>query len=96
MLLKTIKFDEKNPNWSKDGKYNALLLRLLEEHLNDTVRHRGYIYLNQICELLGDEWNPDDENPCIKHDGVDRIAFIQFGVFHESDNSLLVQIHCYD
>lgn len=96
MLLKTIMFDSENPNWIDDREYNYMFLRTHEEFINDTVRYRGYMYLNQICETLGIKWNPDDENPCVKNDGVDRLTFIRFEIFGEANSSFLVHIYLRD
>ena len=96
MLLKTIMFDSENPNWRDDREYNYAFLRVREENMNDIIRRRGYMYLNQVYEYLGVEWNPDDENPCFKRDRIDRQNFIQFDIFGEPNNSFLVHIHRYD
>ena len=96
MLLKTIMFDAKSRNWANDQGYNFEFLRITEGFVNDIIRHRGYMYLNQICECLGVEWNPEDENPCTRYDGVNRIAFVQFEVFAKPNNSFLVNIIRYD
>lgn len=95
MLLKTVTYDTES-HFAIDLESAIAFLLHTERYLNEIIRHRGYIYLNQICENMCVEWNPDDENPCIKNDGVDRIAFIQFETFRKSDNSLLIHIHRYD
>ena len=96
MLLKAIKFDETTPYWVNDRQHNFALLSMAERFVNDTIRHKGYIYLNQICEQLGVPWNPEDTNPCIRDDGVMRLYFVQFEVFAIMNNSFLVHIHRYD
>ena len=96
MLLKTIKFDNTNPNWRNDWADNTWFLHAMELHLNTIIEHRGYIYLNQIYESLDVKWNPDDENPCIKNDGVDRPRRIEFEIFKEPKNVLTVHIYRHD
>ena len=96
MLLKTIMFDANNHNWENSREYNIAFLMTVERYLNDITRHRGYVYLNEICERLGVQWNPNDENPCIKNDGVNRLAFIQFEILDKPNNSFVLHIHCYD
>ena len=96
MLLKTVKFNSKNPNWVNDQNHNHMFLFVQERYINDIIRLRGYIYLNQICELLGVKWNPNDENPCIKNDGVNRVRFIEFEIFNQPKNSVLVHILSYN
>lgn len=96
MLLKQITFDEKAYYWTKNRETNIEFLRITERYLNESIRQGGYIYLNRIYENLGVAWNPDDENPCIRNDGVDRIYFIQFEIFDKPNNSLEILIHRYD
>lgn len=96
MLLKIITFDEKAYAWTNNRESNIMFLGVAERHTNEIIRHRGYMYLNQICEQLGVEWNPEDDNPCIRNDGANRLAFVQFEIFNKPNNSLLVHIHRYD
>lgn len=92
MLLKTFMFDAKNYNWTNDKNCNFAFLTMTENYLNETIRHRGYVYLNQICEQLGVEWDPDEVNLCVRNDGIDRTSFIQFEISHHPMNSILVNI----
>ena len=46
--------------------------------------------------MLGIEWNPDDENPCIKNNGVDCLMYVEFEVFEKPNESFLVLIHSHD
>lgn len=96
MLLSKIMFDEMNPNWNKSRERNIMFLKITEDYINRVIRCRGYRYLNQIHEDLGARWNPNDENPCIRNDGVDRIAFIQFELFDKLNNTCEIHIHRYD
>jgi hypothetical protein len=96
MLLKTIVFDEKSSFWSDNRDYNLLFIRTQEMYINDIIRYRGYIYLNQICEILGVEWNTEEENLCVIKDSDSRVTFIESETFYQPNNSLLVNILCYD
>ena len=95
MLLKTITFDSNNHNWENSREYNVVFLMTVERYLNDIIRHRGYVYLNEIYEKLNVRWNPGDENPCIKND-MCRLAYIQFEILDKPNNSFLLHIHRYD
>lgn len=92
MLLKTIMFDDKNCNWIDNRSVNMSFLQVNENYVNEVVDRRGYIYLNQICELLGVQWNPEDENPCVINDGVIRTKFVHFEAHSMPNNSFLVNI----
>lgn len=84
-------FDRNSPYWNEDGGFNLLFLRAQERYLNDLAKSRGYIYLNQIYEVLGVCWNPENENECLKYD-KNYIVQFQFEVFHESNSSLRIFI----
>ena len=95
MLLKTFMFDEESFNWRADQNWNLSFLRMIENHVNETIRHRGYIYLNQIYEHLGVAWNPQDDNLCVINDNLKRLTFIEFELFKKPNNSFLVGIISY-
>lgn len=62
--MKTIKFDETCPGWTKIPELNATYLRLQRDYLNEKLIAKRYMYLNEIYETLGIEWNPEDKNIC--------------------------------
>lgn len=37
--------------------------------------HRGYVYLNEVYEYLGMNWNPYDENAVFIYDRYDNLKF---------------------
>ena len=58
-------FDERSYRWRKgEPEHNLFMVRSHMHYLSDTMRIRGYIYLNQIYESLGVEWYPNDGNIC--------------------------------
>lgn len=61
----------------KDETWNLLFLRQSKDYINDLLEHRGYVYLNQICEHLGVSWNPKCDNPCCIYNND---IFIDFGI----------------
>ena len=63
----TIYFDKNCAYWSNDNKMNELFLNCQTDYIRDLVKHRGYIYLNQIYEILGAKWEPRYENHCIEN-----------------------------
>ena len=62
----TIYFDEKCLHWCYDNKGNEHFLNLQTDYIMGLARHRGYVYLNQIYELLGIAWDPNQDNPCLR------------------------------
>ena len=89
MLLKEVLYDDKAGYWMNDRKCNLLFIVTKEQYFNDLLRHRGYIYLNEICDGLGVGWNPMNENTCIKYDGI---CSIKFWCLERPNNSYLIQI----
>lgn len=83
-----IKFDSKNYNWKSDQECNRMFLHITEQHINDVIRARGYIYLNQIYEELGCEWNPDDRNVCVRTKVEGKPPLVQISALYEPDGVL--------
>lgn len=46
-------FDEYCTGWTKDPEYNLMFLRMQQNWANDTLRTRGYLFLNEVYEQLG-------------------------------------------
>ena len=48
-------FLEGNPNWDKGGnmEYNLSFLRSQQQYANDLLQAQGYLFLNEVYELLG-------------------------------------------
>lgn len=46
-------FDEGCPDWDKNSEYNLMFLRAQQNYANDLLRSRGYLFLNEVYNLLG-------------------------------------------
>ena len=46
-------FDESCPGWTKDPEYNLMFLRNQQQYANDLLESRGYLFLNEVYEMLG-------------------------------------------
>lgn len=46
-------WDTGNPGWSKDPEYNLTYLRQQQNFLNDVLKTRGHLFLNEVYDLLG-------------------------------------------
>lgn len=58
-----------------DEMVNRIFVRTQETYLNDVLKARGYVYLNQIYEVLGLVWDPERENRCYIYKRGDQIDF---------------------
>ena len=76
-------FDEFNPNWRKDAGLNKMFLCRQQDYANDVLKCKGYLFLNDVYEMLGMPktaagqvvgWVYDEKNS--KGDN-----FVDFGIF---------------
>lgn len=49
----TFVFDDTNTNWQGTQEYNKMFLGTQEDILNDLLRHRGHVFLNEVLDKLG-------------------------------------------
>lgn len=81
-------FDESSPNWSKDSEFNMVFLKAQQAHANKILHEKGYIFLNDVYEMLGMQkskaghvvgWVYDESNPdCDNY--VDFGLYTQYGI----------------
>lgn len=73
-------FDEYSPSWNKTPEYNRVFLQCQQNYLNDLLRSRGHVFLNEAYDALGIErstagavvgWVLSDEGD----------NFVDFGIF---------------
>ena len=76
-------FDNGSMGWTKDPEYNLMFLKLQQNQANDRLRAQGYLFLNDVYDMLGiprtkagqivgcvyDEENPVGDN------------FVDFGIY---------------
>ena len=58
-----------------DLEKNLKYVKTFEKYTNDLFRVRGYLYINDIYEDLGVEWNPEWKNLCRIYEEGARIDF---------------------
>ena len=46
-------FDVGNPNWTKNAELNLVFLRQQERFANEKLRSQGFLFLNDIYDMLG-------------------------------------------
>lgn len=55
------RFDEANKNWSPNADHNRMFLKAQENYANDRLNARGYIFLNDIQDILGFDRTPQGQ-----------------------------------
>lgn len=65
-------FDEACTAWTKDPELNLMFLKCQEQFANEKLRSRGYLFLNEVYDMLGMPrtkagqvigWIYDEKNP---------------------------------
>ena len=69
-------------------EHNLMYVRCQEDYVNDLLKHRGYVYMNEIYTLFGIMWDPKRENPCCIYDGNN---YIKFGI-QDVDDGFIITI----
>ena len=84
-------FDRNSIHWESNKWYNYEFIKHVEHLLTGELLIRGYLYLNEIYQMLGIEWNPDNENLCLRRDNKYRSDL--FDVFPiNGGNDFLINI----
>ena len=83
-------FDEANINWDKSPEQNMYFLKMVQNQMNDKLKARGHVFLNEVYDALGFDrseagqlvgwvWNNDNT----EMDAGD--GYIDFGIFDGND-----------
>ena len=83
-------FDEANINWDKSPEQNMYFLKMVQNQMNDKLKARGHVFLNEVYDALGFDrseagqlvgwvWN-NDNTAMEAGDG-----YIDFGIFDGND-----------
>lgn len=76
-------FDESCPGFTKDPEYNLMFLKDQQRYANDLLKAKGYLFLNDVYEMLGIQrtqagqivgWIYDEKNPIGDN-------FVDFGIY---------------
>lgn len=76
-------YDESCTGWEKDAELNLMFLKRQQSYANDLLQSRGYLFLNEVYDMLGIKrtaagqvvgWIYDEKNPIGDN-------FVDFGIY---------------
>ena len=77
-------FDESCPDWQPNSEYNLMFLRAQQNYANDLLKARGYLFLNEVYDMVGIPitkagqivgWTYDSNNPISDN-------YVDFGLYN--------------
>lgn len=78
-------FDEYNPEWKKNAEFNRMFLNAQQAYANDLLVSRGYLFLNEVYEMLG--FAPTTAGQVVGwlYDSETGDNYVDFGIYDELD-----------
>ena len=80
-------FDEYCPNWEKDSEYNLMFLRAQQQYANDLLRSRGFIFLNEVYDLIGIPRTKVGQIVGWAYDNPKGDNYVDFGIYNVNRES---------
>ena len=80
-------FDESNTNWSRNPGSNLTFLRAQQQFANDKLRADGYLFLNDVYQMLGFPRSTEGQivgwvfDPNKELDDHSRDNYVDFGIY---------------
>jgi hypothetical protein len=76
-------FDQHNKHWSNQALHNKLFLQTQQSYLNDVLRARGHVFLNDVYDALGFNRTTAGQMVGWLKDGDD--GYIDFAITEDED-----------
>ena len=88
--MTTIKFDRNCAGWTNEDYRNQCFLNLQTLYISEILKSRGYLYLNNIYEILGVQWDPNWNNICF----LAEFGELYYEIERDEENEeYLIKIH---
>ena len=82
-------FDESSPYWRKDPEANLMFLRGVQDNLNEKLKRKGHLYLNDVYQALGlQESKVKCKAGWIYDKNSDGDDYIDFGIYDQNGDKL--------
>lgn len=80
-------FDDGCNGWEKDAAHNMYFLTLQQNHANEKLKKQGYLFLNDVYEMLGIPKTPIGQVIGWIYDEANPIGdnFVDFGIFNQDN-----------
>lgn len=90
-------FDESSCYWSKTSDYNQMFLIGRERYANDKLNAQGYLFLNDVLEMLDLPKTKEGQMVgWVKDPKIGRDDYIDFGIFNANKKSNRAFINGYE
>ena len=90
-------FDESSCYWSKTSDYNQMFLIGRERYANDKLNAQGYLFLNDVLEMLDLPRTKEGQMVgWVKDPKIGRDDYIDFGIFNANKKSNRAFINGYE
>lgn len=80
-------FDKDCATWERDREFNKFYVRAMEEHFNDILKYRGYVFLRDVYERFGWPVTLDSIKCGWRYDTDAGYRPIKFTIFVSEDPS---------
>lgn len=77
-------FDETCIGWTRDPEYNMMFVTQIQNWANDRLQSKGYLYLNEVYEMLGFQRTKAGQVVGWLYNG-DGDNYVDFGIFNIKD-----------
>ena len=77
-------FDETCIGWTRDPQYNTMFVTPIQTWANDRLQSKGYLYLNEVYEMLGFQRTKAGQVVGWLYNG-DGDNYVDFGIFNIKD-----------
>lgn len=74
-------FDETADGWVRDAERNKYFLKVQQDYANELLRARGYVFLNEVLDMLGIQRTPAGQSVGWVLNSEKGDGYIDFGVF---------------
>ena len=84
-------FDCGCTGWQKDAEYNMIFLKSMQNYANDLLKTKGYLFLNEVYELLGIPKSKEGQLVGWVYDKDDKFRdnYVDFCIFNSGNENFV-------